>query len=167
MKKTQCDSCKDLLVKQGNLPNPDIQHEERFESKRKAFLSMINRGGLTIPGESVFYLSKIAFEFSSDLFQHDFLKSFLSSNAQAKQIYLVSLRERISFSGDVESLLKKCCKDGHAFEMFYDKICGTIFNMSAKNFVSDINSNIHLQKRSKCSEKTSKCKVKIKKLQSR
>ena len=112
-------------------------------------------------------LVKIAFEFSSDLFQHDFLKSFLSSNAQAKQIYLVSLRERISFSGDVESLLKKCCKDGHAFEMFYDKICGTIFNMSAKNFVSDINSNIHLQKRSKCSEKTSKCKVKIKKLQSR
>ena len=150
-KQVKCASCHKLLVKDNATPSltlaSDCLHDENEVTAKENFLNTINRGGLCTPSEILFLLTLHAQELFNLIFENNSLKVQLLASANPRSVFLKVFIETISSNENTAYLCYIMCEHSHPFRIFLERIAKTHFNMGSNNYVSEINSRIHSQKK--------------------
>ena len=162
-----CEGCNDLISLgkvplQVNIEAPsDEENEETILPAKEAFIESVSRGGLIKPSNYLFNSSVHAASLYTRI---SLRKSFLStSNPRATFIEcFVKLIESDEMSAP---LLRIKCIPGHSRNKQIRRTAFTIFNISAKNYASNLNDDLRNHNELKRLEKRNMAARKIKKLQ--
>ena len=162
-----CDGCKELLsagrmerlpvIDEGNEPTTD-----ELRSKEE-FLQMISRGGLLKPSDELYSICCHAQALYMKLTgKEENKKLLICGTSNPRNAYVEVLIRKLR---ETKGLLDKKCAKNHALGTHLKIIGKTMFNLFAKNLVSEENSKIQ-----KSRKRTSKAKTpstrKLKKLSS-
>ena len=145
-KQVKCASCHTLLVKYNATPSltlaSDCPHDENEVTAKENFLNTIN----STPSEILFLSTLHAQELFNLIFENNSLKVQLLASANPRSVFEVFI-ETISSNENTAYLCDIMCEHSHPFRIFLERIAKTHFNMGSKNYVSEINSRIHSQKK--------------------
>lgn len=158
---TQCIACKERLLSSN-------ESSSELTIKKRDFLNQVNRGGLTIPNEVVFLLCIQAWIFYNMIIVQPYLKELIfSCNLSSQKIFETSFLNYLDEFEETQLLfLVPICKESHSFCPFVSKLTRKLFNVFSKNLISELNSEIHKNKKVKNDQKRSPTNYKVKKLQS-
>ena len=84
---------------------------------------------------------------SKENFLNTINRGGLCTPANPRSIFLKVFIETISSNENTAYLCDIMCEHSHPFRIFLERIAKTHFNMGSKNYVSEINSRIHSQKK--------------------
>ena len=168
-----CNFCSEVLSP-GKVPLA-ISFEERkidtIEAEAKEeFIASVSRGGLTKPSDFLFIASLHASELFKFITKDVELKNTFFSTTNPRDTFVESYEKIQESDNSCEKMINGKCEQGHSFRKFIRRVSYSIFNISAKNFVSEKNDSIRKktekQTTKKITEKQNKSTRKIKKLQS-
>lgn len=171
MKVMTCQDCRKLVKGDGETVPITIEDEGSTELEaqqaKKNFLDLVNRGGLIAPSDLMnlvclycIALKKLVLDNSGA--QKMFLKS-ASPRSTFVELFLILMRR----SEETEDIIDVSCTSSHAFKAYIPKIVSSIFNVFAKNFVSEMNDSLHRdRKRGQKTDQKGQKQRKIAKLQS-
>ena len=155
-----CEKCKDLILQPSTFPKT---------GENLSFLNQVDRGGLTVPSELVFLTCCHAWSLYSAIVQEpDLLKLMHSPLVSSRKVFVSTFLKCLENSEQSRSFFTdQICKKGHSFTRSLTDLAGKCFNIFTKNFISEINSEIHERKKSSATEvKRDNTCLKVKKLQS-
>ena len=167
-----CDECNESLSP-GKVPitiafDDDDLEESNIPSKEE-FVNAISRGGLTKPSDYLYISSVHAAALTKFIFQSDELKKSLISTENARNTFVGCFMKLLENS-NCSYLLDVKCSKGHSHKQFIQRVAFTMFNISGKNYASQMNDSIREKPQkastSKPNTKRSQSARKIKKLQS-
>ena len=152
-----------IILEDNGLSEDDVM-------KGKAFVDAISRGGLTKPSNLLHVICMHA----SDLFRYIrtsvILKKELLNATNSRSLFVEAFICKLNEQECTHSLLSINCNSSHEFSTYIKRATIAMFNMFAKNMVTEMNDVIHQnRKREKPSieqEKRDPTAVKSKKLKS-
>ena len=169
LSKEKCDDC-NTLISPSKVDMPLIVEElsddigERFIEAKEEFVASVSRGGLSRPSD--YTASVHASCLYNFIFNDENLQKTLLCTHNPRKTFVESFMCMIKNDDNSASLLSIECKNGHKHKNHLRRVAFTIFNISAKNYASEINDQAQKKKATKDKSKRSKSARKIKKLQS-
>ena len=157
---TTCENCKSLLLRSSLPETPDGE---------QSYLSQVNRGRLSIPSELVLLSCCHAWSLYSTIIRDcDLQKLLHSPQTSSRKVFVNTFLKYLEKSEQTRLFFsEQICQNGHPFLEFLTRLAANCFNIFTKNFISEINSEIHEKKKSlKSEEKRESSLLKVKKLQS-
>ena len=165
LKKTKCEKCREFLCA-GNMPlnSEHIQDNE----VRKEFTAQMSRGGLLKPSDIVYITCIHAYFYFRSIKNNSEVHDFLLNSSEPRSVFSKSFVDILNGSTVLESIIKAECSNGLSFSQYLPNLLNALFNVMAKNEVSEINDKIHVAKKRErnTDEKSCSKKRKIKKLKS-
>ena len=161
---SKCQKCIDIFGCDEETTGLDIHG---LDEDCTLFVNSINRGGLVKTSEIIYSSCIASWNIYKKIMDNEEAKAcFLSCKLQRKVFLNVVLTEVESDSKYCE-ILNVSCMENHSFRGNFVCVVETFFNVMAKNFASDINSTVHVnKKRSGHKDTRSSNNKKIRKLQS-
>ncbi len=175
-RRTKCILCKELLLAEENVDGINVIEENCSDEtregieKNKEYISLVSRGGLVYPSELTFSASVLVWSFYQAIkSQPEKFNLLHSPNVSAQKVFENAFLKYLdSFEETRLSFILKTCDAGHSFSLNLHLLTKKLFNVFSKNFVSNVNSKIHENKkrRSDDDSKRNSLNQKIVKLQS-
>ena len=167
-KKTNCNDCKEMLVKDWMLEASFAEEEATMEEEKlkESFLNAINRGGLVKPSDLVYISCVCIYTVYKEVMDQEESKRLLMDSEDARSVFAKTVVAKMKESPDTEETLLQKCSQGHPYEPVFSVIAQQVFNMMAKNLVSEINDAIHESRKRDTSAKGNSNSRKIQKLSS-
>ena len=166
LKRISCSSCTPLFVKSKDTPNIELDND--LGERKGMFLEQINRGGLCTPSDAMFVCVLYARRLYEKIFDKgEAEKMFLSMKSQ-RDVFTACLEKKMANDFHSCEILDQTCEESaHKFSERISSIGARFFNIFSKNFISEINDEIHQgKKRQKTNDpKKDSSARKIKKLQ--
>ena len=161
LKRIKCKSCSDLLMTSSEEPDPPDSE------KSSSFLDQINRGGLITPSQWAVMSLAHSWAYYDFVVNNEKSKTFLFTIVTNQaDVFVQSLARKLLEDSQTKTLIQMTCHDGHSFQSHFNDITRKMFNISCKNLVTEINSEIHSgRKRSSTGPSQSSSSRKLKKLQ--
>ena len=128
LQKFSCESCLRLMVADEDLPEVECDSHSHF-------FDIVNRGGLKKPSDSLFILCCYAYSIFAHIKQSTNFSSFLTHNNPASLFCLTVTHVLENF--DRGDLVQLTC---HSMHFLVNPILRCFFNILAKNFVKNYNS---------------------------
>ncbi len=172
----KCNDCKKILISgEKSSVNVIIENDPSLSSdentKRIAYITEVNRGGLVFPSEQMF---------SACILLWDMYQKIKNQRSLSQLLYQPNISSQKVFSETFIKYLNSCentrseyllseCEEGHSFTDSLIRLARKFFNVVSKNYVSNKNSEIHAKKKRKLEDDSTKrnCStLKISKLQS-
>ena len=171
VKKTvKCTACGNML---GDNSEMKMRIEGLIPENCQSFVDEINRGGLIKPSDIVFITCVISWDVYSQIMENIEAKSTFMSSKMHRRVFNFVVQEKIKDDDRYIDILKTTCLQNHLFVDLFTKVVNKFFNCMCKNFASEINSNVHRNKKrnnvqniSEQSNKPTRNSTKIRKLQS-
>ena len=161
---TDCKSCKKLLLEES--PRSD----DNLVTRSSAFITQVNRGRLSFPTELAFLTCCHAWQFYSAIVNDFDLKKLLHSpHVSGRKVFIRALLKYFESSEDTRLFfIDQPCENGHKFIIHTQRFAFKCFNIFTKNFVSELNSQIHRKKQRNMpnDQKRNSTNYKVTKLQS-
>ena len=178
---TKCENCQELFSTnkeeiQVIIDDNGVNDDDLLAGK--AFIDAISRGGLIKPSD----LLHVVCMHASDLFRYiisdEVLKKDLLKSVNQRALFVEVFLDKMEEQESTYSILEIQCKEKHSFLKHTKHISVAMFNLFAKNFISECNSKIHASRKRTSKDqdeentepeekKRDKCAMKAKKLQSR
>ena len=133
---------------------------------KEAFVAAISRGGLTKPSDYMYITSVHAAALFAYIFKDTDIRNALLATSNPRNTFIESFKMIFERSDLASPLLKIKCSKGHSHVRYIQRTAFTIFNISAKNYASQLNDELRDKQTEKRNEKRNKAKMKIQKLQS-
>ncbi len=111
------------------------------------YFQIVNRGKLSKPSDSLYILVIHCYEYFSFIKQRDIIWQKLLSFNHPRDIFIETFLWFLNQSEGTYELLNSKCLSLHKFLFFYELIARACFNLFAKNFVSEENSQIHFERK--------------------
>ena len=173
----KCKSCKKLLISEESnmevLCENDSQLSLEENSRRIAYISQVNRGGLVFPSELAFSATVLAWDMYRKIKSNVSLSQLLfQPNISAQKVFSLTFLNFLDSSENTQlEYVQRECEEGHSFSPNLSLLSKKFFNVVSKNYVSVKNSEIHSSKKRKTEEERQNAKRissshKISKLQS-
>ena len=133
-----------------NVPFDDIDQNVDKSSiqAKEEFITAISRGGLTKPSDYIYVCSVHSSALCSFIFSEEDLKKSLFSTEKPRDTFVHSFMHIIESDKNSSQLAEVQCTNGHKHK-FLSRVAFTMFNISAKNYVSSLNDSIRKSKVSK------------------
>ena len=174
--KQECDDCNNILTP-GKVPLPvsfeDVEGEVEESDLRakEEFINAISRGGLTKPSDYLYIASVHASSLCNYIFKNENLKKTLFGTENSRDTFVGCFLRLLKNDENCEYMINVKCDKGHSHTQFINRVAFTIFNISAKNYVSEMNDLIRTKPQKATTSKPNTAKRseaarKIKKLQS-
>ena len=153
-RETYKECCK-LLVEDDSVPTINIEDIKAEDidpviwESRAAFLKEINRGGLCKPSDAMHTATLHVQEFLTRLCADETLKRKLFCQKNAREVFVRAFIALITTGEQEKSkpLWKIICTKGHVWTKNVKYICRTIFIMGGKNYTSELNGQIHANRK--------------------
>jgi hypothetical protein len=126
---------------------------------------MITRGGLLKPSDALYVVCCHAHVLYKKLADTEENKKLLLSTSNPISVYVEALMHKLESCQNTMGLLETKCGSNHSFSSYVKKIGKTMFNLFAKNLISEENSKIH-KSRKRASKSKTQAARKLKKLSS-
>ncbi len=175
-RRTQCVYCKKLLLAQENVSGIEVVCENdsndtiEENDRKKAYINLINRGGLVFPSELTFMASVLVWKFYETIKGNPEMFSLLHTpNLSSQRIFEKAFLKYLNgFEETRLTYLIQSCDLGHSVSDLVSLISRKMFNIFSKNHVSKTNSKIHANKKrsAESSTKRDTTNFKVAKLQS-
>ena len=172
IKSTPCDGCK-VTFSDDEQPLP-INIDETFASAEdiregKMFIDTISRGGLIKPSNLLFVTCMHASDLIQYIQNNPTILRYMYNSVDSRSVFVEAFICKLKENTDTQSILNACCTKGHEFKTNLRKVIGTLFNIFAKNMVTECNNKIHADrkrnkdktndmKRDQCEMREKKCK---------
>ncbi len=160
----KCSDCVLCLKEEKEMPCLDVLEEDSFEGADRSFIQQIDRGGLIYPSDIVYMSVLHIWTFIMEICQHEKALDVVVSSTAPQAVFVNSFIYLCRQSEETKALLSLSCDQGHSFERFVVLLARKMFNIFAKNYSRDKNSDLH--KKTKRQSSTSSSSRKVKKLQS-
>ena len=144
MKKVKCEQCTELLSA-GNMDKSSVIIDSA--DTRQEFLAQISRGGLLKPSDVVYITCMHAFVLYNTIKMNSESFSLLLTSPNPRSVFTTYFSNLIEESNCVTSIMTTACRGGHKFQIYVRKLTDILFNLMAKNYVSELNSSIHANKK--------------------
>jgi len=175
--KEKCQPCKKLLISEESnievICESDSQLSLEENSRRIAYISQVNRGGLVFPSELAFSATVLAWSMYQKIKSNSTLSQVLfQPNISAQKVFSLTFLSYLESSENTRlEYIQRDCEEGHSFCPNLSLLSKKFFNVVSKNYVSVKNSEIHASKKRKTEEERQNMKRiatshKITKLQS-
>ena len=141
-----CESCNEL-ISPGKEPllvaieSVDDAAESLLHAK-EAFVREINRGGLTKPSDYMYITSVHAAALYTYIFRDEDIRKALLGTENPRTTFVESFRSLLGRSDVVTPLLEIKCTKGHSHVKHLERTAFTIFNISSKNYASNLNDEL-------------------------
>ena len=168
--KGSCDQCASL-ISPGKVPiQPKFEAinncNDNVLAAKEEFITSISRGGLIKPSDYIYVTSVHASCLSQYIFKNEDVKKSLLGTQNPREVFIESFLIILRNDDNLLKLLDIECTKGHDQEKSIRRIAFTIFNISAKNYVSELNDEINKSVTQKGNSEQCNSSTKIKKLQS-
>lgn len=130
-KKLSCADCKTLFVSDRNLP--DIESESHDET---AFISLLSRGGLKSPSDTLFLFCKCVYAVFMSVQSSPQWFDFIRLNNPSHSLTAFSLR--CLRNSPFSFLLELECRSGHLFTDYLPRCGNSFFNALCKKYVNSL-----------------------------
>ena len=166
-----CEDCNDI-ISPGKVPlflemeSTDDTGESTVEVK-EAFTAAVSRGGLTKPSDYLYITSVHASVLYNHIFKDNELKNSLLATENPRITFIESFCKLVENKEFSAPLIHVKCIKGHSHIKYIRRTAFTIFNISAKNYVTKLNYEVRNSGINKRTKKRSESSRKIKKLQSK
>lgn len=171
LKVAKCQGCVRLISESDDVP-PVLFMEESDEGvhARERFLEQVTRGGLIKPSDLLYIFCLHAHQLHKVLFSDDTIKNKFISSHLPRAVFSEVLKQKLGSEDDTRSLVQVKCSMGHDMSPFLEKAGNTFCNCMLKNYVSEVNDQLHEGRKRKPnsdsgSAQTSSSSRKISKLQ--
>ena len=125
----------------------------------------INREGLVKPSDLVYARCSLAWDTYLQIMENSEAKSLSLTSNVHRSVFLNFVHGQAIENTKYEDILDTTCSKHHQFDSLSSDILSKFFNVICKNFVSEIDSNMHTsEKRMKKDDKPNKQSAKIRKL---
>ena len=170
-KNTNCEACKEMLVKSWMLEAEFVQEEATEATKeeqqlKESFLNAINRGGLVKPSDLAYLSAVCVYTVYKEVMASEESKKILIDAVDARGVFVKTVVAKMKESTDTEVILDQKCSASHPYEPVFCAIAQQAFNCMAKNLVSEVNDAIHESRKRDTSVKSNSSSRKIQKLSS-
>ena len=148
----KCSSCNNLLIKDGasvSVNFEQMENDENVVSCKKRFFDMVNCGGLCNPSDAIFMATLHAQELFNKIFDDADTRSRFLKFKNPRAVFMECFTEKILSCENTASLGLIKCAQGHRFITLMEIASQKIFNIGGKNYVNDLNSKIHSQRKNK------------------
>ena len=163
LKKTvKCKECSNILSNNEEISMPTVVD---IPDDCNQFLNAINRGGLIKPSDIIFISCIASWKVFKSIMDNDDCKSYLLACKYQRPVFVKCLLTHIKDSDTYSGILATTCTKHHSFSTIINRVAEKFFNVMVKNFVSEVNSTTHANKKRK-SNQVASTNVKIRKLQS-
>ena len=165
IKKIKCEKCTELLSG-GKMEEHSVAFE--LADMRQEFMAQISRGGLLKPSDVVYITCIHAFALYNAIKNNSESFSLLMKFSNPRNVFTTYFLNLIEESNCLDPIMTTACKSEHKFQIYVQKVPDILFNLMAKNHVSELNSSIHVNKKrsfTSANNKTAKTR-KIQKLTS-
>ena len=165
IKKIKCEKCTELLSG-GKMEEHSVAFE--LADMRQEFMAQISRGGLLKPSDVVYITCIHAFALYNAIKNNSESFSLLMKFSNPRNVFTTYFLNLIEESNCLDPIMTTACKSEHKFQIYVQKVSDILFNLMAKNHVSELNSSIHVNKKrsfTSANNKTAKTR-KIQKLTS-
>ncbi len=115
-----------------------------MDDKKEAFISEVNRGGLTYPSDLVYISCVHIWQIFSKVNDDKEARNFLLSRSEPKKVFEAALMSFMQLCDKTKSIIMSHCENEHSFEKIFRQLCQRMFNCFAKNMCNDQNSRIHM-----------------------
>ena len=160
-KKFKCKGCINVLGRTKDVLMPEL---ENIPENCQYFIDRINRGGQIKPSDIIYLTSIASCELYKLIMDNSDSKSYFLSCKLQRPVFSKCLKWYVENKGKYNAVLDMKCTDNHSFEVILQNVGEKFFNSMAKNFVNDINSITHSQKKRGSKTKLSSASSKIRKL---
>ena len=146
IKKTKCQDCQALFRKNWETLAVKIDVNGATEHDTKAgeeFIDAIARGGLIKPSDLLSIVAALANDLWKYIKSVSQIRKFFLSSVNARSVFTKVFIEKLDESSATDCIANTTCKSGHKFTHFVQMISNAMFNIFAKNTVSEANSKIH------------------------
>ena len=162
-KQLKCTECSNAL---GSNEEISIPQTYNLPDDCDAFLNSINRGGLIKPSDIIFSLCIVSWKVYKLTMDNTDSKSYFLSCKSQRPVFVKCILIYIKDNESYDGILKATCILEHSFEEIVKGVAEKFFNVMAKNFVSEVNSITHSNRKRKMDTNKRSNEMKINKLQS-
>ena len=141
-------------------------NEHVYLEAREEFVSAINRGGLTRPADFLYNAADHASALLKYIKNTDYLHKYLMEASSPRDMFITAFLKKLEENNDTKPLLSIKCPSGHPLTRCISRVAFSIFNINAKNYVAEMNDEIHRSNKRSSKNKRSFSAMKIKKLKS-
>jgi hypothetical protein len=172
MKRLKCQLCVDLICESKNAPPIlfiDDDNDDSSDSGKKskdAFLEQINRGGLVKPSNLLFLFCLHVHEFHKSIFSKQRIREQFMKARNQREVFAQLVRDKLSTQENTQSMLRVECSKGHECNTMFRQASVTFCNCMMKNYVSEVNDDLHESRKRSGNKKNSPSQKKVSKLQS-
>ena len=150
-KSNTCANCRSLLVRSDDSPNFEFDTD-----CPQQYLNAINRGGLCTPSDIVFITTLHAHELFNHIFDDILIKEQLLASTNPRSIFIKVFMNKMVQNENTHGLSQITCESSHLYSDFMEKNSRIIFNIGSKNYVNELNSDIHSKRK-----RISKCNIRV------
>ena len=144
----------------------DAMNPEDLTAKEE-FIARISRGGLLKPSDAVYVVCLHAYTAYDAVKSNIDAFNYLISASNSRSVFTKYFLDHANDSNALESVLETSCKNQHTLSSYLQRITETLFNVMAKNYVSEMNDMVHKgKKRTTVKQKQSTNAKRVRKLQS-
>ena len=138
---------------------------------KEEFVNAISRGGLTKPSDYLYIAAVHASALTKFIFGSEDLKKTFLATENPRDTFVGCFLKLLENDTNCSYLLNVKCGKGHSHKQFIRRVAFTIFNITGKNYASQMNDSIRAKPQKattskKPNKKRSQSVRKIKKLQS-
>ena len=144
LKKTKCEMCTELLSA-GKMEVQSINFD--CIDARQEFIADVSRGGLLKPSDVVYITCMHAFVISKSIKNNYDAFNFLLDTSKPRYVFTKYFLNLIDESNCLTPITNSTSRSGHNFALYVPKVSDILFNVMAKNYVSEMNSSIHAGKK--------------------
>ena len=167
---SDCESCNDV-VSPGkvsldvNIESTTGENEdESCLQAKEAFIEAVSRGGLTRPSDYLYISAVHAAALYTHVFKDEQLRTALLATVNPRTTFIECYIKSIGNDEFSAPLLQIKCTEGHCHNKHIRRTAFTVFNISSKNYASNLNDDLRNTNAIKRAEKRSQAARKIKKL---
>ena len=147
VKGLSCEKCTPLFAKSKNTPIIDFSDD--LGDKKEEFLKQINRGGLFTPSDAMYILVLFARQLFKQIFDRMEKQDYFMSLKSQREVYKECFVLKLQSDKSTAAILEQECENSHKFSEHINSIGHRVFNTLSKNFVEEIKSKIHEDKKRK------------------
>ena len=148
--KKSCDKCCSLLSG-GIFGEGEVTiHEnltDEISREKEEFVSLVTRGGLLKPSDLVYVTCVHAWSLYHSIKDSNDAFNLLLSSSNPRTLFTEFFITILEDNDSMTETLKTSCGNGHTFLTFAKRAVSTFFNLMAKNYVSNMNDQIHAGKK--------------------
>ncbi len=154
----KCNACKKLLISDKSnvevVCENDSQLSPEENTRRIAYISEVNRGGLVFPSELVFSATVLAWDMYQKIKSNENLSQLLfQPNISAQNVFSLTFLNYLDSCENTRlEFIQTECVEGHTFRPKLSLLSKKFFNVVSKNYISVKNSEIHSSKKRKTDE---------------